>query len=110
MNSTIPMNQSPLWQAETDERRGQGVHQRLRQKMAELKVAGMFFSLSFTMTRANFDTVTDPAFLAEAVAEWGRLFIHLEYTSICEGTGDSVITDEQRVAMNEGPLPLSRAP
>jgi MoaA/NifB/PqqE/SkfB family radical SAM enzyme len=97
--NTVPVLSIEGTQADTDERRGQGVHQRLRQKMAELKAAGIFFSLSFTMTRANFDTVTDPAFLADAVAEGCRLFFHVEYTPIREGTDDWVITDAQREAM-----------
>jgi MoaA/NifB/PqqE/SkfB family radical SAM enzyme len=97
--NTVPVLSIEGTQAETDERRGRGVHERLRQKMKELKAAGVFFSLSFTMTRSNFDTVTDPAFLAEAVAEGCRLFIHLEYTPIREGTDDWVITNAQREAM-----------
>ncbi len=86
-------------QAETDDRRGRGVHERLQAKMRELKRAGIFFSLSFTVTRTNFDTVTDPGFLQKAVDEGCRLFIHLEYTPIRAGTDEWVITDEQRHAM-----------
>jgi MoaA/NifB/PqqE/SkfB family radical SAM enzyme len=88
-------------QAETDERRGRGVHERLQDKMRELKRAGIFFSLSFTVTRTNFDTVTDPAFLQKAVDAGCRLFFHLEYTPIRAGTDEWVITEEQRVAMKE---------
>jgi MoaA/NifB/PqqE/SkfB family radical SAM enzyme len=41
---------------ETDERRGKGVHERIQGKMEELKKAGIFFSLSLTVTRTNYET------------------------------------------------------
>jgi MoaA/NifB/PqqE/SkfB family radical SAM enzyme len=97
--NTIPVLSIEGNQAETDERRGHGVHDRLKAKMAELKAAGVFFSLSFTVTRGNFDTVTDPAFIRHAVDEGCRLFFHVEYTPVQPGTGEWVITDEQRGRM-----------
>jgi MoaA/NifB/PqqE/SkfB family radical SAM enzyme len=86
-------------QAETDERRGHGVHQGLQRKMEELKAAGIFFSISLTVTRANFGTVTERRFVQSAVASGCRLFFFLEYTPIREGTEDWVITDSQREQM-----------
>jgi len=85
--------------ADTDERRGRGVHERLQDKMQELKRAGIFFSLSFTVTRNNFDTVTESDFLQSAVDAGCRLFFHVEYTPIRAGTEEWVITNEQRSAM-----------
>ena len=66
--------------------------------MEELKRAGIFFSLSFTVTRSNFDTVTDPAFARRRSEAGCRLFFFLEYTPIRAGTDEWVITDEQREA------------
>lgn len=86
-------------QAETDGRRGAGVHERLRRKMAELKRRGIFFSLSLTITRENFAVVTERLFVDNAVREGCRLFLFLEYTPIREGTDGWVITDEQRDRM-----------
>jgi MoaA/NifB/PqqE/SkfB family radical SAM enzyme len=97
--NTVPVLSIEGNQAETDERRGRGVHERLRAKMAELKKAGIFFSLSFTVTRTNFDTVTDHAFVQSAIDDGCRLFLFLEYTPIREGTDEWVITDSQRDAM-----------
>ena len=97
--NTVPVLSIEGNQAETDERRGAGVHQRLREKMDELKRAGIFFSLAFTVTRGNFTVVTDPDFLQGAVDAGCRLFIHMEYTPIREGTDDWVITDAQRAQM-----------
>jgi MoaA/NifB/PqqE/SkfB family radical SAM enzyme len=97
--NTVPTLSIEGTQVETDERRGAGVHERLRGKMAELKEAGIFFSLSLTVTRSNFDIVTDPAFIHDAVDQGCRLFFHMEYTPVQGGTDDWVITDEQRGRM-----------
>ena len=37
-------------QAETDETRGRGVHERLQARMGELRIAGILFSPSFTVS------------------------------------------------------------
>ena len=86
-------------QAETDGRRGAGVHERLARKMAELKRRGIFFSLSLTVTRENFPVVTEPGFVEHSIREGCRLLLFLEYTPIREGTESYVITDSQRDEM-----------
>jgi MoaA/NifB/PqqE/SkfB family radical SAM enzyme len=97
--NTVPVLSIEGNQAETDGRRGSGVHQRLREKMDELRLAGVFFSLAFTVTRGNFGVVTDADFLQGAVDAGCRLFIHMEYTPIREGTDEWVITEAQRANM-----------
>jgi MoaA/NifB/PqqE/SkfB family radical SAM enzyme len=99
--NVVPVLSIEGGQAETDERRGCGVHERLQGRMELLRRAGIFFSLSFTVTRTNFDTVTDTEFLANAVQAGCRLFFHLEYTPIRAGTDEWVITDGQRESMKE---------
>ena len=101
LRNVVPVLSVEGNQAETDERRGLGVHERLRDKMKKLKDAGMFFSLSLTVTRTNFPTVTDPGFLQNAVDAGCRLFLLLEYTPIRAGTDEWVITDEQRTGMRK---------
>ena len=97
--NTVPVLSIEGNQAETDERRGRGVHERLQRKMAELKETGIFFALSLTVTRANFDTVTDQRFVQAAVDAGCKLFLLLEYTPIRAGTDEWVITDSQRQEM-----------
>jgi MoaA/NifB/PqqE/SkfB family radical SAM enzyme len=97
--NTVPVLSIEGSRAQTDERRGRGVHERLRARMSELRRAGVFFSLSFTVTRANFETVTDERFVRGAIQEGCRLFFFLEYTPIRSGTDEWVITDEQRQRM-----------
>jgi MoaA/NifB/PqqE/SkfB family radical SAM enzyme len=97
--NTVPVLSLEGTQAETDERRGRGVHERLEQKMDELRAAGIFFSISLTVTRANFDVVTDRGFVETAIGAGCRFFLFLEYTPVREGTDEWVITDEQRERM-----------
>jgi MoaA/NifB/PqqE/SkfB family radical SAM enzyme len=97
--NTIPTLSLEGNQVQTDGRRGEGVHEYLRRKMQELKAARVFFSISLTVTRDNFDTVTDRRFVEEAVAAGCRLFFFVEYTPIREGTDEWVITERQRAAM-----------
>jgi len=99
--NTVPVLSIEGSQAQTDDRRGEGVHERLQKRMAQLKEAGIFFSLSLTVTRENFATVTDQVFLQGAVDAGCRLFFHMEYTPLREGTDEWVITDAQRAEMKE---------
>ncbi len=99
--NTVPVLSLEGNQAETDERRGRGVHERLQAKMVQLKKEGLFFSISLTVTRSNYETVTDPGFVSAAVAAGCRLFIFMEYTPIREGTDEWAITDDQRERMKD---------
>ena len=99
--NTVPVLSIEGSQAQTDDRRGEGVHEHLQKRMAQLKGAGIFFSLSFTVTRENFATVTDQAFLKSAFNAGCRLFFFIEYTPLRSGTDEWVITDEQRAEMKE---------
>ncbi len=97
--NTIPVLSLEGNRAETDERRGRGVHERLRKKMEELRKEGLFFSLSLTVTRENFTVVTDEGFVENALKAGCRFFLFLEYTPMREGTDDWSITDRQREDM-----------
>jgi MoaA/NifB/PqqE/SkfB family radical SAM enzyme len=96
MRNVVPVLSIEGNQTETDERRGSGVYDRLQVTMQQMKRAGIFFSLSLTVTRTNFDTITDSQFIGASVAAGCKLFLLLEYTPIREGTDEWVITDLQR--------------
>jgi MoaA/NifB/PqqE/SkfB family radical SAM enzyme len=97
--NVVPVLSMEGHQAETDERRGKGIHERLRNTMQSLKRAGAFFAVSLTVTRANFDVVTHTDFVQETIDAGCRFFLFLEYTPIAADTEKWVITDEQRAAM-----------
>lgn len=63
---------------ETDERRGEGVYQRLRETMAMLRSAGGFFGVSLTVTSQNFEDITGEGFVRECISAGCRLFFYRE--------------------------------
>jgi MoaA/NifB/PqqE/SkfB family radical SAM enzyme len=81
----------------TDDRRGQGVYRRLLKIVDKLKDKGIFWSISFTITRSNFHNITDRDFIHNLVKLGCKLFFFVEYTPISEGTEDWVLTDQQRI-------------
>ena len=88
-------------EAETDDRRGEGVYRRLQNVVRMIRKAGLFYSVSLTVSSMNLSKVTDEAFISSLVDEGCRLFFFLEYTAIREGTEDWVPTDEERQRLND---------
>lgn len=80
----------------TDERRGKGVYERLLRIIRKIKGKGIFWSVSLTVTRANFAEVTDLQFIRNLYDLGCKLFFFVEYSPIREGTEDWVPTKEQR--------------
>jgi MoaA/NifB/PqqE/SkfB family radical SAM enzyme len=83
-------------QADTDGRRGLGVHAHSLQTMGRLRERGLFFGTSITVTRQNYATVSAPAYLADLIASGCRLFFLIEYVPTVPGTEALVLTDAQR--------------
>ena len=81
---------------QTGLRRGEGVFNYLRTVIKNLNKESMFFGMSLTMTRQNFESLTDDAFVAEMVGKGCKLFFFVEYTPIAEGTADWILNGEQR--------------
>ena len=88
-------------EAETDDRRGEGVYRRLQNIVRKIRKEGLFYSVSLTVSSMNLSKVTDEAFISGLVDEGCRLFFFLEYTAIREGTEDWVPTDEERAQLNK---------
>lgn len=87
--------------AETDNRRGSGVYRKVSDAMAGLKRAGVFFGVSTTVTRTNFETVTSDNYIRELMALGAGLFFFVEYIPVREGTEGLVITQQQRDALRQ---------
>jgi MoaA/NifB/PqqE/SkfB family radical SAM enzyme len=92
----IPVISMEGYENGTDGRRGKGIYQRLLHVIEELGTKHMFWSVSLTVTRSNFNEVTDREFIRSLIKMGCKLFFFLEYTPINEETGDWVLTDEQR--------------
>ena len=94
--NVIPVVSMEGKEAQTDERRGAGVYARLRSTLEKMKKAGLFSGLSFTVTKENFATLTDAAYIKSLMSTGSRLFFFVEYIPVKEETEELVITAEQR--------------
>ena len=82
--------------AGTDFRRGEGVYAGLEKIIRKLKKRNIFWSVSLTLTRLNYDSIMDEGFVANLVEQGCKLMFFVEYTPVTEGTEDWLISDEQR--------------
>jgi MoaA/NifB/PqqE/SkfB family radical SAM enzyme len=94
--NVVPVFSLEGCQEETDGRRGPGVYRHLQGLIPQMKKENIFWGLSFTLTRPNFNTVTDARFIEGLVDAGCRLFFFVEFTPMNGGTQNWVLTGEQR--------------
>jgi MoaA/NifB/PqqE/SkfB family radical SAM enzyme len=92
----VPVISFEGFREDTDRRRGAGVYDRLLATCDRLKRRNIFFGCSVTTTRENFSRVTDEAFISQMSGTGARAFTFVEYVPIAPGTGDLVLTPEQK--------------
>jgi len=92
----VPVISMEGYEAGTDGRRGEGVYKNLLNVIKKIKKRNLFWSVSLTVTRDNFEGVTDNNFIKTLVDLGCKLFFFLEYTPIKEGTEDWILTENQR--------------
>ncbi|OYD13798.1 hypothetical protein CH330_10035 [candidate division WOR-3 bacterium JGI_Cruoil_03_51_56] len=89
------------FEAETDQRRGKGVHRRILKAFENLRNAGVPFGISVTGTRNNWDIVTSDEFIDyyfnEQGVTYGWLFQYMPIGR--KHTLDIMVTPEQRFEM-----------
>ena len=81
---------------ETDGRRGAGVYASLKKTIEKIKNKSVFWGLSLTVTRDNFDTITGEDFVKEYSGLGCRLFFYVDYVPVQENTETLLMTEEQR--------------
>jgi len=96
----VPVLSMEGYEEDTDGRRGQGVYDYLKTVIPKLKERDIFYAVSLTVTRSNYDTVMGEPFIENLLGLGCQFFVYLEYTPIREGTEDWVITSEQRTAIS----------
>lgn len=101
----IPVLSMEGFGMETDERRGEGVFDRLQRVMGRLNEQKTFFGVSLTLTRENYDTVTSAYFIRNLMDQGCKVCFYVEYVPVQEDTYQLVLTDEQRTQV---PLLMSR--
>jgi MoaA/NifB/PqqE/SkfB family radical SAM enzyme len=92
----IPVLSIEGLERQTDERRGEGVFDAIHRTIPLLEQNNIFWGVSITVTRENYDLITGSNFLTELIFFGGRLFFFVEYVPIKEETINLVPTDEQR--------------
>jgi MoaA/NifB/PqqE/SkfB family radical SAM enzyme len=92
----IPVISLEGWQEDTDKRRGEGVYEHLQRIIERIKGIGLFWSVSLTVTRSNFNTIVDNQFIKFLIDLGCKLIFFVEYTPLKEGTEEWIITDDQR--------------
>ena len=80
----------------TDERRGEGIYDRLINNMEQLNSRGLIFGASVTVTRRNYKEVCSDGFLSELSGRGCKAVIYVEYVPVTEESGDLAPTDEER--------------
>jgi MoaA/NifB/PqqE/SkfB family radical SAM enzyme len=85
--------------AQTSDRRGTGVHEKVLSAMKALDDRGALFGVSVTATSRNASTLLSPEFLRE-LGDLGvsALFV-VEYVPAVPGTDELVLTDEQKARL-----------
>ncbi len=87
--------------ADTDGRRGGGIHEAVIAKAKALRDKAALFGFSITLTSANVGTVLSPDFLAR-MAELGPAVVFLvEYVAVAPGTEHLVLEPSQKAVLSE---------
>ncbi|MEO0109001.1 MAG: radical SAM protein [candidate division WOR-3 bacterium] len=97
----IPIISLEGFEFQTDERRGKGVYDRLQMVFGRLRGSDLFFGVSLTITRCNFQTLTGEEFFKTMHHAGARLFIYVEYAPIDETTAGLTLTPEQKLELEQ---------
>jgi MoaA/NifB/PqqE/SkfB family radical SAM enzyme len=97
----IPLISLEGTDADTDHRRGNGTAAHVTATTRNMHQRSQFFGHSLMLTRQNFDVMLDAAFIRQLAGNGCKFFLFLEYTPTTAGTGDWVLTADQRARMVE---------
>jgi MoaA/NifB/PqqE/SkfB family radical SAM enzyme len=89
-------------EVETDARRGAGVYAHALATMRKMADSGLFCGTSLTVTGRNLETCIDEGFARELVGAGCRLFFFVEFVPAEPGTGDLVLSLDQRELLLKG--------
>jgi MoaA/NifB/PqqE/SkfB family radical SAM enzyme len=96
----IPIVSFEGYELETDKRRGAGVYENGLALIERFQQAGIYYGVSITTTRGNFETITSRAFIERLAARECRIFFFINYIPVEKGSEDMVMTQEQVTALN----------
>lgn len=86
-------------ETETDSRRGEGTYREICEACSNLKKRGIFFGCSLTVTRDNFERVTNGEFVRSLTSLGARVLAFVEYVPLEVGTENLVLAETQRTKL-----------
>jgi len=93
--NVVPVISLEGYRKDTDNRRGKGVYDHLQRTIRRMREKNIFFGLSLTVTRSNFDAVTNEGFIKHFLDLGCKLFFFVEYVPIEQGPENWTLTEEQ---------------
>jgi MoaA/NifB/PqqE/SkfB family radical SAM enzyme len=81
--------------AETDSRRGAGVYEHIYKIISKLQGKNIFWGLSLTLEKDNFNLITSEGFVKELVSLGCKIFFYVSYIPVKHGTEDLCLASEQ---------------
>jgi MoaA/NifB/PqqE/SkfB family radical SAM enzyme len=94
--NVLPVVSIEGFEKETDDRRGLGTFENVVNIIRKIKNSRIFFGVSITTTRSNFDVVTNEKFIRTLMDAGCRIFFFVEYVPVEEGSEELVLADAQR--------------
>lgn len=80
----------------TDERRGEGIHDKLEKIITRLHSKNILWGTSITLSTLNFKTIIKTKFIQSLITERCRLFFFVEYVPIDDNSSHLVLSRTQR--------------
>ena len=98
----IPVMSIEGGKEETDERRGQGVYEKLISNMDKLHEKGLLFGVSVTVTTRNVKEVISREFLDTLAARGCKLVVYVEFVPVTEESSELAPDEKERTILKEG--------
>lgn len=88
-------------EANTDQRRGEGVYQKITKTMERLKKKKILYGASITVTKENIYEVTSRKFLERLAGYDCKVVIYVEYVPVSDETGNLAPEEKEREYLSE---------
>lgn len=85
----------------TDERRGEGIYEKLTANMAEMQRRNLIFGISITVTRENLKEVTSMEYIRKMKARGCKLIIYVEFVPVTDEAKELTLTEEEQVYLHQ---------
>ena len=98
--NVIPIVSFEGYEFQTDKRRGQGVYENGLTLLEKFKQENLYYGVSITTTRENFETISSEDFISRLAALGCRIFFFINFIPVETGSDELVMTQDQVNALN----------